>query len=104
MFGNYKALLKTYFCLSLFIVLFSRFFLLGALSLLQFSFQIKLCTHLFYLLQDNYDNLGEECLDSVKTYTQMEAKNAVLNPVIATACHGYIDRYCSDEVSHKVSK
>ena len=59
---------------------------------------------LFHLLQDNYDNLGEECLDSVKTYTQMEAKNAVLNPVIATACHGYIDRYCSDEVLHKVSK
>ena len=59
---------------------------------------------IFYLLQDNFDNLGEECLDSVKTYTQMEAKNAVLNPVIATACHGYIDRYCSDEVLHKVSK
>ena len=55
-------------------------------------------------MQDNFDNLGEECLDSVKTYTQMEAKNAVLNPVIATACHGYIDRYCSDEVLHKVSK
>ena len=62
------------------------------------------CTYSFYLLQDNFDNLGEECLDSVKTYTQMEAKNAVLNPVIATACHGYIDRYCSDEVLHKVSK
>ena len=84
------------------IVLFSQFFLLGALSLL--SFQIKIMYLFFYLLQDNFDNLGEECLDSVKTYTQMEAKNAVLNPVIATACHGYIDRYCSDEVLHKVSK
>ena len=83
----------------------SDFFLLGALSLPQFSFQIEIKYLLFfYLLQDNFDNLGEECLDSVKTYTQMEAKNAVLNPVIATACHGYIDRYCSDEVLHKVSK
>ena len=104
MFGNYKAILKTYFCLSLSIVLFSRFFLLGTLSFLQFSFQRKIVYLFVYLLQDNYDNLGEECLDSVKTYTQMEAKNAVLNPVIATACHGYIDRYCADEVLHKVSK
>ena len=39
------------------------------------------------ILQDNFDNLGEECLDSIKTYTQMEAKNAILNPVIASACH-----------------
>ena len=54
------------------------------------------------ILQDNFDNLGEECLDSIKTYTQMEAKNAILNPVIASACHGYIDKFCSDEVSHKV--
>ena len=56
----------------------------------------------FSHLQDNLDNLGEECLEAIKSYTQMEAKNVVLNPVIAASCHGYIDKYCNEEASHKV--
>lgn len=55
----------------------------------------------FQCLQDNFDNLEAECLNALKTYTQMEAKNAVLNPVIASACHAYIDRNCQEEVSRK---
>lgn len=52
-------------------------------------------------LQDNMDSLGSECLNAVKTYTEIEAKNAVLNPVIAGACHQIIDNHCAEEVSHK---
>jgi Golgi apparatus protein 1 len=52
-------------------------------------------------LQDNLNSLGPECSNAVRTYTEMEAKNAVLNPVIAAACHGIIDQHCQEEVSHK---
>ena len=54
----------------------------------------------FKCLQDNFDNLDEECLSSIKTYTQMEAKNAVLNPIIASACHGYIGKGNRDVFSN----
>ena len=55
----------------------------------------------FTCLQDNFDNLGEECLSSIRTYTEMEAKNVILNPVIAANCHDHIDKFCQEEVEHK---
>ena len=55
----------------------------------------------FTCLQDNFENLGEECLSSIRTYTEMEAKNVILNPVIAANCHKYIDKNCQEEVEHK---
>ncbi len=49
-------------------------------------------------LQDKLNSLSGDCLEAVKTYTQLEAKNAVLNPVIASACHQLIDKFCQKEV------
>ncbi len=55
----------------------------------------------FQCLQENFDHLGEECLNAIKSYTEMEAKNVILNPVIAAACHQYIDKFCAEEVSRR---
>ena len=55
----------------------------------------------FTCLQDNFDNLAEECQGAIRTYTEMEAKNVILNPVIAANCHEHIDKFCTDEVAHK---
>lgn len=55
----------------------------------------------FQCLQENLEELGAECLNAIKTYTEMEAKNVILNPIIAQACHSYIDKNCQDEIQHK---
>ena len=55
----------------------------------------------FQCLQDIYDQLGKECHNAIQEYTEMEAKNAILNPVIASACHVTIDKECQEEVERK---
>ena len=52
-------------------------------------------------LQENFDNLQEECHQAIQQYTEMEAKNAILNPIIASTCHLIIDKECQEEVQRK---
>ena len=47
-------------------------------------------------LQEHFDTLQEECHQAIQQYTEMEAKNAILNPIIASTCHLIIDKECQE--------
>lgn len=45
-------------------------------------------------LQDHYEDLEQDCLNAIRTYTEMEGKNAILNPIIAANCYKVFYIFC----------
>ena len=48
-------------------------------------------------LQEHFSSLQSECRETVKEFTQIEAKNPYLHPVISKACSNLIDKKCGLE-------
>lgn len=46
-------------------------------------------------LQDNLEKLTKNCKDAVNSYTEDEARQVELNPVINTVCKDAMNTYCS---------
>lgn len=51
-------------------------------------------------LQDNLDKLQSECKKAVSEFTENEAGDVELNPIIMTYCRSAMERYCEKE-SHE---
>ena len=51
---------------------------------------------MFYV-QDNLDELDEDCRNTVNDYTRLEAKNTRLNTAVAIACRSIIEDECKGE-------
>ena len=48
-------------------------------------------------LQENFANLHSECKQTVEQFTQIEARNPYLHPIISKACSNLIDKKCGLE-------
>ena len=48
-------------------------------------------------LQEHFSSLQDECRKTVKEYTELEARNPYLHPVISKACNNLIDKKCGLE-------
>ncbi|TRY79671.1 hypothetical protein TCAL_13427, partial [Tigriopus californicus] len=52
----------------------------------------------FHCLQENFQSLDEECQESVRTNTKIQAKNTRLNAPVMISCHEVIEAKCKDDL------